>query len=448
MQNNAFYLGKGNRGWIWSKPQQSILVLGPPRSGKTSSVIVPTTLLADGPVVSTSTKPEVMHLTGISRSKIGKCYLFDPTGSVECPDGITRLSWSPIDSSGNWDNALLTARSMALSTRGSNTSSDSYHWIERAESLLAPLFHAAFLNSMDMRDMLSWVNRRTGSQALDILESNNAEVAGDLLYGILSTDAKELSGIWSTCSSLLTAYRSHSALESATLTENKLELDSFVTSSDTIYICATGRMQNLVSPIIVGFLESIKTAKYDSHSRLATSKQMLFALDEVANIAPIPDLVSQVSEGGGQGVTTLACLQDLSQARTRWGNQADGFLTLFGTKVVFPGIADIATLNSISTIAGTNQHVVKSVNNPQWWNSIRATRSESWSISDKPNLPPEAIYHGEPHRALLIETSEPPVQIEVTPYYSSEPFKTLTEDTSPSITRIHQTKNSDNSLSR
>ena len=45
----------------------------------------------------------------------------------------------------------------------------------------------------------------------------------------------------------------------------------------------------------------------------------LLALDEVANIAPIPDLPAMVSEGAGQGLLVLACLQDLSQARVRWG---------------------------------------------------------------------------------------------------------------------------------
>jgi len=53
---------------------------------------------------------------------------------------------------------------------------------------------------------------------------------------------------------------------------------------------------------------------------------MLFALDEVANIAPL-ELPQIASEGGGQGLMLLAALQDLSQARARWGAQADGFLT-------------------------------------------------------------------------------------------------------------------------
>jgi len=79
---------------------------------------------------------------------------------------------------------------------------------------------------------------------------------------------------------------------------------------------------------------------------------VLFALDEVANIAPLPALPALASEGGGQGLITLACLQDLSQARERWGQAAEGLFTLFGVKVILPGVADHRTLALISALGG------------------------------------------------------------------------------------------------
>jgi type IV secretory pathway TraG/TraD family ATPase VirD4 len=68
------------------------------------------------------------------------------------------------------------------------------------------------------------------------------------------------------------------------------------------------------------------------------------ALDEVAQIAPLPSLPAIAAEGGGQGLVTLACLQDLSQARVRWGAAAEGFFSLFSCKVIFPGTGDQRTL--------------------------------------------------------------------------------------------------------
>src|SRR3712207_5291723 len=73
-----------------------------------------------------------------------------------------------------------------------------------------------------------------------------------------------------------------------------------------------------------------------------TLDAMLWALDEVANVAPLRKLPGIVSEAGGHGLQVLACFQDLSQARARWGAAADGFLSLFGTKVV-SGIGAKAT---------------------------------------------------------------------------------------------------------
>src|SRR5947209_8681409 len=43
---HSIYLGKGAHGWMWAGAQRSALVLGPPRSGKTSSLVIPNILLS------------------------------------------------------------------------------------------------------------------------------------------------------------------------------------------------------------------------------------------------------------------------------------------------------------------------------------------------------------------------------------------------------------------
>ena len=105
----------------------------------------------------------------------------------------------------------------------------------------------------------------------------------------------------------------------------------------------------MLAPFVVGLLEEISNAAY----RLARQgggygqqvrPTLLWALDETANIAPIKTLPGLVSEAGGQGLQVMACFQDLSQAAVRGGKAADGFLTLFGTKVVFPGIGEPSPL--------------------------------------------------------------------------------------------------------
>ncbi len=117
--------------------------------------------------------------------------------------------------------------------------------------------------------------------------------------------------------------------------------------------------------MVVGLIDDIRHATYARSAApghgVPAHAPVVLALDEVANIAPVPDLPSMISEGGGQGLVTLACLQDLSQARSRWPDHADGFPSLFGTTVVLPGIGDVRTLEALSTLAGDEEIATRTV---------------------------------------------------------------------------------------
>ncbi len=168
---HGLYLGHDAHGWHHADPQHSVLVLGPPRSGKTSGLLIPNVLSAPGAVVTTSTKADVLDATRDARSTSGTCHLFDPSGSVDDRPGVHRLRWSPLPACTSWRTALTTARSLVLvgaagtgAVRG-----ESSHWTERAQALLAPLLHAAALEGQDMRTLLTWVDRRQALPAQQAL---------------------------------------------------------------------------------------------------------------------------------------------------------------------------------------------------------------------------------------------------------------------------------------
>ena len=101
-------------GWVSADPEHAVMVLGPPRSGKTSTVVIPALLGAPGAAVSTATKPDVLEATWSARAQMGQVWLFDPAGEqIELPREIRRLSWSPVTAASSWDGALLMARAMA-----------------------------------------------------------------------------------------------------------------------------------------------------------------------------------------------------------------------------------------------------------------------------------------------------------------------------------------------
>ncbi len=293
--------------------------------------------------------------------------------------------------------------------------------------------------------MLSWIDRRQAGPALGVLDREGAAIAGDLLAGIAATDGREQSGIWSTASGVLAAYRSGAAL--ATTVAPDFDPRSFCDSSATLYICATGRHQALAAPLVVGLLTDIRAGAYARAAEGTTGPggraPVVLALDEVANIAPVPDLPSMVSEGGSQGVVTLACLQDLSQARGRWGSAAEGFLSLFGTTVVLPGIGDMRTLEALSALAGEEEVYSRSLSTPVAGGGggvVRAVMdrvlrgpgprgsepvpSLTTSTVMRRRLPVDVVGRGEPGMALVVDERNTMGWVRLTPWFRNEPWRT------------------------
>ncbi len=431
----GIYLGHDERGWRTAERQHSVLVLGPPRSGKTSSLVIPNILRAGGPVVTTSTKPDVLDATVPARSRVGRCHLFDPSGSVPDRAGVHRLRWSPLPACTSWRTALATARSLVLVGSGAGGApAGGNHWSERAQALLAPLLHAAALDGADMRTVLGWVDRHRALPAQQVLSGDATGMARDVLDGIVTTDERELSGIWSTASGALGGFRSEEAL--AATGDPDFDPQEFVGTSDTVYIAAPAHHQALVAPLVVGLLDDVRRARYQRTASGAAPETapVLLALDELANIAPLPDLPSMISEGGGQGVVTLACFQDLSQARHRWPTQADGFPSLFGTTVVLPGIGDIRTLEALSVLSGDHELVTRSVSHGHTVTGRhlgdlltggRPQRGEQLGTQWRRRLAPDEITRGLPGAALAFDRRNQPSWIPLAPAHATEPWRGL-----------------------
>jgi type IV secretion system protein VirD4 len=339
-----------------ARPERAVLLLGPPRSGKSSGVIVPAVLGHSGPVVSTSTKPDVLRATCGSRARLGETWEFDPTGRAT--GGIRAVRWSPVACARSWDGALMMARAMVNGAGVGHGTTDATHWSKRAAALLAPLLHAAALGGFDIGHVVDWVSRHELAEAGALLGNAKAPLASRSLTGVRHTEARERSSIFSAAADALEAYSSKSALAAASAPN--FDAAAFVCSCDTLYIHAPAEDQALVAPLVCGLLSEVRRATYLAHAGAALPHPVLLALDEAANIAPLQDLPQIASEGGGQGLALLATFQDLSQARARWGPQADGFLTLFGDKLILPGVADARTLEAVSVALGVYDRQVTS----------------------------------------------------------------------------------------
>ena len=91
----GYLLGASRGTGVWASVEDSILLIGPPRSGKTLHVVVNAILDAPGAVVTTSTRPENLTATLRARRRHGgPVAVFDPQHLAEgIPAG---LRWSPV----------------------------------------------------------------------------------------------------------------------------------------------------------------------------------------------------------------------------------------------------------------------------------------------------------------------------------------------------------------
>ena len=429
VHGGGVYLGAGaDHTARHARSERAVLLLGPPRAGKTSAVIIPALIAHPGPAVCTSTKHDVARATHPARSRGGQTWVFDPTGGQH--GGSRELRWSPVSSSVSWDDALLMARAMTHQIGAGTT--DRTHWSSRAQALLAPLLHAAAVHGRDMETVVDWVMRHELDQAGILLEDERcSQLAFSSLLGLLNTEERERSSIFSATADALQAYTSENALRAAR--DPNFHADAFARSSDTVYIHAPADEQAAAAPIVCGLLSEIRRATYRAHATgQLTHDRMLFALDEVANIAPLPELPQIASEGGGQGLTLLAALQDLSQARQRWGAHADGFLTLFGTKLILRGIADPQTLEAMSQTLGEYDRRVVSTTRPQpsvldfiSTSTPPARNSTTYSTQRTRVLSPGEIANLPAGRALHLDGVHWEL-LTLTPAHDTEPWQTLT----------------------
>lgn len=162
-----------------------------------------------------------------------------------------------------------------------------------------------------------------------------------------SREDRQRSSVYTTAETVLEAYADPGVLKHPGCRRIRAEwfLDG---RPNTLYLCAPAREQRRLRPVFVALLQEMIEATYAMAGRsgAALDPPLLLVLDEVANIAPVPDLDVIVSTGAGHGVQLLTILQDLAQAYDRWGRErADTIINNHRAKLIGAGLADERSLD-------------------------------------------------------------------------------------------------------
>ncbi|MEU6009874.1 type VI secretion protein [Streptomyces sp. NPDC047453] len=278
---------------------------------------------AAGPALVITSNPALWQDTKDSRAKLGPVLLYDPAHLCDTP---ARLHWSPTE--GCEDKATAAARAAALLAPVRPTAKVDQATGDTAETLLRSFLHAAAIDGRAVRHVHRWAQGTQVQDAVRILRTNPkaaAGSAGELEASLTSYPerrdlAQELTG--RALASLFTVNIREACTPNRT---DAVALDSFVNEGGTLYVVGESLEDPRTNPGAMPLLTALASSVVERGRRMAERSSsgrldppLTLVLDDVAAVAPLPQLPGLLADGADQGLPTLALLRSREQARARW----------------------------------------------------------------------------------------------------------------------------------
>jgi type IV secretion system protein VirD4 len=409
--------GLGRAGGIAAEPGQSLVVVGPTQSGKTTSLAVPAILDWPGPVLAASVKTDLLRDTQRVRSRRGRVWRIDPTGCT----GVAGDEWSPLGNCTDWRRACVTTADLCQAARADGTTADGEFWYATAAKLLAPLFHAAALDRRSMADVVRWVDTQEVGEVADVLARSGAPEALDAARATWCRDDRTRSSVYTTAETVLApfALKQTAAKGSAppSMTPARFEPADLLAGDgdNTLYLCAPAHDQRRLRGYFTALTQLVLTHAFECATRAARplAPPLLVVLDEAAHIAPLAELDALAATCASHGVQLVTIWQDLAQVRGRYGPRAPTVLNNHRAKLFLPGIADPDTLEYASRLVGDEEFTQPSVTRDP-----TGRRSTTSTTVPRRLLPPEQLRCLPRGQAVLVYGTLPPARLRLRPWWA------------------------------
>jgi len=327
------------------------LIFGPPRCGK-SGHLADRIIGHPGAAVVTSTDTDLADQTAPHRAKLGGLLFIDPEGLTGHP-----CAWvDPVAGCEHVASAKRAARGLIVP---STATGDLRDWQHTAELVLGALLHAAALGGLTLREVFRWASKQDLDRAQDLIKG---DIRGSrellAMIPILAANDKAAGSIRMILSAALSWVAVPELLAAAVPGPGpRLDPAAFAAGTGTLYLVAPDSADEH-SPLAPLF-RYITQEMHFAARRAASARRprrldppMLFALDEVTQICPVP-LPHWLADSARRGILMCPVVHSLGQIADRWGQHAaDTILDTAGDLLVYGGLKNLSFYQRISDLVG------------------------------------------------------------------------------------------------
>lgn len=299
------------------------LVLGDPATRR--PLAVQAIQDAEGAALIITSDPTLWTETKDARAKLGPVLLYDPSHLCDTP---ARMHWSP--TAGCEDRATAAHRAAALLAPIRPSAKLDSAVADTAETLMRSFLHAAAVGDKPMKHVHRWSQGTQVQEAVRILRTHpkaSSGAAGELEAALSAHAERKDMALELTARALSALFTVHVRESCTPNRTDALTLDSFVDEGGTLFVVGEAiedpksRQGPGAMPLLTALASSVvehgrRMAERSSSGRL--DPPVALVLDDVAAVAPLPELPELLTTGADRGLPTLALLRSREQGRTRW----------------------------------------------------------------------------------------------------------------------------------
>ncbi|MFF9900790.1 type VI secretion protein [Streptomyces longispororuber] len=299
------------------------LFLGPPNTRR--PLAAETLAAAESAAVVITSDPTLWEETKDARAKLGPVLVYDPSHLCDTP---ARLHWSP--TAGCEDRATATHRARALLAPIRPGAKLDTAVADTAETLLKSFLHAAAVDGRSVKHVHRWAQGTQVQEAVRVLRAHPKAASGAAgeLESALTAHPERRDIAQELTARALSALFTVNVRESCTPHRaDSVGLDSFVDEGGTLFVVGEAIEDPKTNPGAMPLLTALASSVVERGRRMAERSSsgrldppLTLVLEDVAAVAPLPELPELLATGADQGMPTLALIRSREQGRARWPN--------------------------------------------------------------------------------------------------------------------------------